>query len=234
MSKFKLNIDEPCSQKWEDFAPAGKNGFCSQCQKVVVDFTKFSDREIREYFKDLPKNVCGQLRDDQLRIYSRPNPRKGMSRWLAWPIAATATLFSGNMVMGQERDEIEFVEYSKTDSKTINTPSFVEGKVTDENGEGLPGVNVVIKGTTTGVTTDLDGEYKIEVPHQKKTMLVFSSVGMTTLEYEIGILRVLDVSMTVCHRNLGEVVMVGGIGYSRWYTPRGLWSRARGLVRRIF
>ena len=39
----------------------------------------------------------------------------------------------------------------------------VSGKVTDDGGEALPGVNVVIKGTTTGVTTDLDGNYRISV-----------------------------------------------------------------------
>lgn len=234
MTKLKLDIKEPCSQKWENFSPRGANGFCSQCQKEVIDFTKLSDTEIREYFQKRPKNVCGQFRNDQLRVYSDPKANKYLSKWLAWPFAATVTLFSGNVVIGQERDGVEFVEYSNSDFKTAVSPRFVEGKVTDETGEGLPGVNVVIKGTTTGVTTDLDGVYKIQTPNAKKTTLVFSSVGMTTIEEDINDLRILNISMTVCHRELGMVGTVGGVTVTRWYTPRGIWSRTRGLLRRIF
>jgi hypothetical protein len=228
MKKFKLQIDNPCSQKWENFTPVGENGFCAACQKEVIDFTKLSDTEIREYFQNRPKNVCGQFRNDQLRVYSDPKANKNLSRWLAWPIAATATLFSVNEVTGQERDRIEITQNQKRDFKNYNSTRLVEGKVTDESGEGLPGVNVVIRGTTTGVTTDLDGKYKIEVPVQKETILVFSSVGMTTLEYEIGSLRALDVSMTVCHLELGEVVV------TRKYSPRGIWFSIKNLFWRIF
>ena len=52
----------------------------------------------------------------------------------------------------------------------------VSGKVTDDTGEALPGVNVVIKGTTTGTTTDLDGNYRLSV--DEGATLVFSFVGL--------------------------------------------------------
>ena len=55
----------------------------------------------------------------------------------------------------------------------------VSGKVTDDGGEALPGVNVVIKGTTTGVTTDLDGNYRISV--EDGATLIFSFVGFDKL-----------------------------------------------------
>jgi TonB-linked SusC/RagA family outer membrane protein len=83
----------------------------------------------------------------------------------------------------------------------------VSGKVTDETGEGLPGVNVVIKGTTTGVTTDLDGNYQINVADN--AILQFTSVGMTAREVSVGARSVIDLSMEVDTKELSEVVVLG-------------------------
>ncbi|MCP4458367.1 MAG: SusC/RagA family TonB-linked outer membrane protein [Cytophagales bacterium] len=84
----------------------------------------------------------------------------------------------------------------------------VSGKVTDETGEGLPGVNVVIKGTTTGVTSDLDGNYQISVPDDN-TVLVYSSVGMATQEVSVGARSAIDLSMALDTKMLQEVVVTG-------------------------
>ncbi len=84
----------------------------------------------------------------------------------------------------------------------------VSGKVTDEKGEGLPGVNVVMKGTTTGVTTDLDGNFQISVPDDN-TVLVFSSVGMTTQEVTVGARTIIDIGMSIDTKELQELVVVG-------------------------
>ena len=83
----------------------------------------------------------------------------------------------------------------------------VSGKVTDENGEGLPGVNVVIKGTTTGVTTDLNGNYQLSVPDDN-AILVFSSVGMVVQELAVGTRTTLDVGMSQNIEELDEVIVV--------------------------
>ena len=69
----------------------------------------------------------------------------------------------------------------------------VSGKVTDDTGEALPGVNVVIKGTTTGTTTDLDGNYRLSV--DEGATLVFSFVGFETQEVAVGARSTIDLSM---------------------------------------
>lgn len=69
----------------------------------------------------------------------------------------------------------------------------VSGKVTDDTGESLPGVNVVIKGTTTGTTTDLDGNYRLSV--DDGATLVFSFVGFETQEIQVGARTTIDISM---------------------------------------
>ncbi|GAB4246459.1 MAG: TonB-dependent receptor [Ekhidna sp.] len=81
----------------------------------------------------------------------------------------------------------------------------VSGKVVDDTGEALPGVNVVIKGTTTGVTTDLDGNYQISV--EDGATLVFSYVGFETQEIAVGARTTIDVTLGGA-TELQEVVVV--------------------------
>ncbi|MFD2245400.1 SusC/RagA family TonB-linked outer membrane protein [Pontibacter ruber] len=84
----------------------------------------------------------------------------------------------------------------------------VRGRVTDENGGGLPGVTVVLKGTTKGTSTDADGNYTISVPASGGT-LVFSFIGYTTQEQAIGNRATVNVSMQTDTKALQEVVVVG-------------------------
>src|SRR5690606_40521522 len=71
----------------------------------------------------------------------------------------------------------------------------VSGTVKDTNGETLIGVNVVVKGTTIGVSTDFDGQYSIEGV-EDNAVLVFSYVGYQTIEVEVDGQAVHDVVMS--------------------------------------
>jgi len=79
-------------------------------------------------------------------------------------------------------------------SFSVMAQKTVSGKVTDEaSGEALPGVNVLIKGTTTGTQTDLDGNYRLSV--EDGATLVFSYVGFETQEIEVGARTTIDITM---------------------------------------
>ena len=83
----------------------------------------------------------------------------------------------------------------------------VSGRITSaEDGSSLPGVNVVIKGTTIGTVTDIDGSYKLEIP-EDGGMLVFSFIGLQTQEITIGSRTTIDISMVSDVTQLGEVVV---------------------------
>lgn len=83
----------------------------------------------------------------------------------------------------------------------------LSGKVTAaEDGSTLPGVTVIIKGTTNGTTSDLDGNWKLGVP-QEGGILVFSFVGMASQEVEIGNRSVIDLAMEADAKQLNEVVI---------------------------
>lgn len=83
----------------------------------------------------------------------------------------------------------------------------VTGKVTSEdNGEPLPGVNVVLKGTATGTVTNLDGAYSLSVPTEGG-ILVFSFIGLESQEVLIGARSVIDIVMKSDVKQLSEVVV---------------------------
>ncbi|CCH51557.1 TonB-dependent receptor [Fibrisoma limi BUZ 3] len=85
----------------------------------------------------------------------------------------------------------------------------ISGRVIDDAGQGLPGVNVVLKGSTnTGTTTDGNGQFRLDVPNQN-AVLVFSSIGYVTQEVTVGTRTVLSVTMQTDTRSLNEVVVVG-------------------------
>lgn len=84
----------------------------------------------------------------------------------------------------------------------------VSGTVTDENGQPLPGVTVVVKGTTQGTVTNADGEYSLtDLPDD--ATLVFSFVGMRTQEIEVGDQTSINVTMEVDAIGIEEVVAIG-------------------------
>ncbi|GAB3316088.1 TonB-dependent receptor [Larkinella ripae] len=84
----------------------------------------------------------------------------------------------------------------------------VTGTVKDEKGDGLPGVSVVLKGTTRGTTTAADGGYRLDVPESNAT-LVYSFVGYLSQEVAVGNRSRVDVQLAVGDRSLDEVVVVG-------------------------
>lgn len=84
----------------------------------------------------------------------------------------------------------------------------VNGRVTQDNGEPLPGVNVLIKGTSIGTTTDADGKYALEVP-DAESVLVFSFIGYVSQEIVVGTQSVIDIILSPDVQALEEVVVIG-------------------------
>jgi TonB-dependent starch-binding outer membrane protein SusC len=84
----------------------------------------------------------------------------------------------------------------------------VSGKITDETGNGMPGVNILVKGTSTGTTSDTNGQYSIEVQGQD-AVLVFSFIGYSTVERTVGSQSAIDLAMEPNINALEEVVVVG-------------------------
>jgi TonB-linked SusC/RagA family outer membrane protein len=102
---------------------------------------------------------------------------------------------------------------SDTKSDQPAADRTIKGTVKDENGQGLPGVSVVIKNTGKGTTTDANGAYQLTAPDPRSdgpgTTLVFSFVGYLSQEVPITNQTDLNVTLQVDNKQLNEVVVVG-------------------------
>ena len=84
----------------------------------------------------------------------------------------------------------------------------ITGRVVDALNEGMPGVNVQVKGTTSGTITNIDGDFSISVPNTK-SVLVFTFIGYVKQEVAVGNQTKLNIQMKDDTQSLDEVVVVG-------------------------
>lgn len=102
----------------------------------------------------------------------------------------------------------------------------VSGKVADEQGQALPGVSVVVKGTTTGSVTDADGKFSVNAPSRTST-LVFSYIGYTTQEVAVNNRQDFNITLAVDNKMLNEVIVVG-YGQQKKETVTGSVASVKG------
>lgn len=104
--------------------------------------------------------------------------------------------------------------------------SKVSGKVVDSQGLALPGVSILVKGTTTGTVTGAEGGYTVSVPNTNGT-LVFSYIGFTSQEIPINGRSSIDVTLASDDKMLNEVVVVG-YGEQKKETVTGSVATVKG------
>ena len=106
-----------------------------------------------------------------------------------------------NIVYAKEGTNIMLMQ------KSVSQQQKITGTVTDKSGTPLPGVNVVVTGTTQGTLTDIAGKYSIDLPQGAKS-LTFSFIGMESQEISIGTSTLVNVTMAESAIGLEEVVVV--------------------------
>ena len=102
----------------------------------------------------------------------------------------------------------------------------VTGKIVDDNGQALPGVTIVVKGTTVGTVSNIDGNYSISGV-SAESVLVYSFVGMLTQEITVGDQTLINITMEADAVGLDEVVVVG-YGTQSKATLTGAVSQVKG------
>ena len=223
--------------------PVDRGRFCASCQKKVFDFTRSTDREILEKFI-ADQNICGRFRSSQLdRDLSVPKEKTplwtaaaaGVLTLLNYHDAPAQTQQSTEQTVSYYGETIGKVAPPKNSETQVSTGSkTVSGVVSDATGT-IPGVNVVVKGTTRTTQTDIDGKYAIAVSTGE--ILVFSFIGMRTQELTVADRETLDIRMDVT-MDSKDLVMLGGPMLARkrsWFGRAFVWigNRFRSEDERI-
>ena len=111
-------------------------------------------------------------------------------------------------------------------SVSVLAQTKITGRVIDEQQQPLPGVSVVIKGTTTGSVTDVDGKFAVSAPGPNGT-LVFSYIGFTSQEIPINNRSTINLTLAVDNKMLSEVIVVG-YGEKKKETVTGAVATVKG------
>ena len=93
-------------------------------------------------------------------------------------------------------------------SAVLAQERMVSGTVKDENGDGMPGVNILVKGTASGTASDADGKFNLSVP-SNDAVLVFTFIGYGTKEVSVGSRTVVDEVLVPDQTSLDEVIVTG-------------------------
>lgn len=190
-----LSIPKPCHEDWEKMTPQDKGRFCSLCQKTVVDFSHFSDKELIDYFKTSHiGDTCGRLNNSQLERPLVINRALRRSSIVAWGATLFALIASSSVTAqeptGSPADTTMLQPSAETDSiTTVKKPEthkqiIIKGKVTDKlTEEILAGAIVRIKGYSYGAATDINGNFSITLPPsfaKDAVDIEFRYIGYTT------------------------------------------------------
>lgn len=219
-NQINLNIKIPCSEKFDQFAPTPKGGFCGSCQKDVIDFTNMNAQEINTYFANRnTQNTCGRFNSNQLETIIPK--RKAISFWSGIGLACLS-FFSIHSAHAQ--DATKPLKSTDKNPKDIEATQFqknilVKGNVSDES-TVLPGVNVVLEGTTIGTQTDFDGNFEFPEKLKKGDILIFSAIGMTSQKAVItndqSVSKIeLKIDMTMCN-----TIIMGKVAVKQVYKSK--------------
>lgn len=200
LRKMKLTVFFLCLSVLGSWAVQGY----SQTTRLTVNMENTSIRQILNQIEEQSEYrffYSGDVNVEQRKSISQKD--KAVSDILK-------DLFLGSDIKYrvQGRQIALFVDETSNSLAAAIQQKQVTGKVTDSSGEGLPGVAVMVKGSATGTITDAEGTYSLN-GIKDTDVLVFSFVGMKTLETSVSGKTTVNVTMTESLENLDEVIVVG-------------------------
>ncbi|GAA4434911.1 TonB-dependent receptor [Ravibacter arvi] len=184
------------------------------------------NKKIDQVFRDIEQQVPARfvfspklIRSDRyVNFVAKNQPLVFVLDQLLQPLNLKYRISSNKVIVisreskGEEDESLGLpVGESHTGSLTdesVPDATEITGTVRSETGEGLPGVSILVKGTSNGTTTDIEGNYTLEIRDETNATLVFSFVGYVTQELTLGNRKVLEVDMVPDNQNLDEVVVV--------------------------
>ncbi|GAB2794612.1 TonB-dependent receptor [Rhabdobacter roseus] len=127
---------------------------------------------------------------------------------LLHPLGITYVVVDDQLILRKQKSLLPTTILKQATSETSQSELRIEGTVTDEKGEELPGVSIVLKGTSRGTTTDAAGRFELTVP-DASAVLIFSFVGYLPQETTVGNQTQLNIKLQSDTKALEEVVVVG-------------------------
>jgi len=222
MSKLKITIQKPCAENWGNMKPLEQGRFCSICEKQVLDFTKFSNQELINWFQKDTSNICGRLKPDQLNYSIVSKSTFSLKRFKPSLIAASLiTLLSlPKLSVAHIKSHYPtFLSDQQSKSNFIldvgdkNESIVIKGKVIDKDDKSpVIGLPITLKGGKMIGTTDANGNFEIKLDKDKfskKAILEFRYLGYETKEYKVNINKNIPIFIEM---EISQAIL-GGLGF---------------------
>lgn len=236
MPDFKITIPKPCSANWVNMNPSLNGRFCTNCQKEVIDFTKFSNAELYQYFEQSGDKVCGKFHPQQLDDFASAIPQKSNQTLFnvkvilvscftfLWNNGYSKPLPKPNLFYQEDKKGIKRIDAEKSILDSVR----ISGKVVDTAGLSLPGARVFLKNTGSFVETDKEGRFKINVNEGKTATLRVGYIGFEKQDVLVDLRR--QDNITVVMKEVNNALgMVEIITYKR-----SLLKRIASFTKRLF
>ncbi|MGN7987038.1 carboxypeptidase-like regulatory domain-containing protein [Pedobacter sp. 22226] len=191
-SKFKIQISNPCHEDWGRMQAHTNGKFCGSCQKPVVDFTRFSDQELQDWFIKNQGKSCGRFKPEQLDRLIIAKENYTLSKFKPSLIAASLLAFLSFPKLSKgETIKPSMVQTARTitnfdekfwDEKLSDSLRVIKGKITEKDKTAMPGVSVRILGENYGVITNTAGEFSLSYTIQNEDK--FKELNISFLGYE--------------------------------------------------
>lgn len=205
MSKaVQLQIPEPCHENWHNMISQAQGRFCGSCQKMVVDFSVMSDKEILDYISNASQHMCGRFSNDQLNREIKVAENKRRFSWAyVWNLLLATFLLTDSYGQGKpvvkkkpvttkkpvnkNKPNIQpgnllpmmgAVAVIEPDQLILPAPREISGAVLEEfSTKPIPNASVFIKGISKGTMTDSMGNFHLQIDKADTVELVISSIG---------------------------------------------------------
>ncbi|MDB4583684.1 TonB-dependent receptor [Draconibacterium sp.] len=182
----------------------------SQSKKLTLEMNKVSVQDVLSEIEDQSEFyfLYSEKVIDVKRTVSVDIENKDIE-------SALHTIFNGTDVAHVIKDRIIVLsspEMIGESADALGQQTSITGKVTDSDGNSMPGVTILIKGTTNGTISDNNGNYRINASQDE--IIVFSFIGMRTQEITVGTQNTINVTMDVDAIGIEEVVAIG-YGYQK-------------------
>ncbi len=172
---IQISIPSPCSEYWNKMTPAEQGRFCDSCQKCVIDFTQYTDRELYDFFsKHSGERICGRYNAAQIDRAIYPPARKQPS-FYKYVAGLGLSLILSQFPNQQTFAKAPYAFVCPEPQKGGNTTYTLKGTVRDSSNEFVVDAAVTAWVNDEAITTtftDSKGNYVLELPKKGSYKIV--------------------------------------------------------------
>lgn len=239
-ANFKIKIDNPCAEKWAKMSVNAKGRFCDSCQQSVVDFTRYSDVNLKTWFIENQGKACGRFKPEQIDRLILDETRFSIKRFRPSLVAASLIAFLSFPKLSSaqitkpttiQTDDLQRKNHSNgivlSDSAKI-----IKGRVIDKDDKTpLPGVVLRLGNDLVATSTNAKGEFELKLPPnvtENKFNLLASYIGYKNSNSSINFKNETELNIELC----ASMDVLGGAEIYYVRSP-SIWDRLRQVFGKI-